>query len=176
MKTLQLQPMDDLHSPPTAARFCPSSTAKRRAILFALLVTLPPFVRAQTYSIEWFTVDGGGGTSTGGVFTVSGTVGQPDAGTMSGGGFTLSGGFWGIVAAVQNPPAPFLTVIRTVTNTVAVSWPGPEAGWKLQATPVLPAAPAAWTELPPPYLVSGTNLLFIEPVPVGNKFYRLHKP
>ncbi len=30
-------------------------------------------------------MDGGGGASTGGVFTVSGRLGQPDAGTMSGG-------------------------------------------------------------------------------------------
>ena len=38
----------------------------------------------QSYSIDWSTIDGGGGTSTGGVYTVSGTIGQPDAGTMSG--------------------------------------------------------------------------------------------
>jgi len=30
---------------------------------------------AQSYSINWSTIDGGGGTSTGGVYTVSGTVG-----------------------------------------------------------------------------------------------------
>ena len=35
---------------------------------------------AQTYSIDWYTIDGGGGTSTGGVYSVSGTIGQPDAG------------------------------------------------------------------------------------------------
>lgn len=34
---------------------------------------------AQSYSIDWFTIDGGGGTSTGGVYSVSGTIGQPDA-------------------------------------------------------------------------------------------------
>jgi len=34
---------------------------------------------AQSYAIDWFTIDGGGGTSTGGAYTVSGTVGQPDA-------------------------------------------------------------------------------------------------
>ena len=40
--------------------------------------------RAQTnYSIDWYTIDGGG-TSTGGVYSASGTIGQPDAGAMSG--------------------------------------------------------------------------------------------
>lgn len=41
------------------------------------------------------TIDGGGGTSTGGVFELSGTFGQPDAGAeMTGGDFALTGGFW----------------------------------------------------------------------------------
>ena len=37
---------------------------------------------------------GGGGTSTGGVYSVSGTIGQPDAGLLTGGSYTLAGGFW----------------------------------------------------------------------------------
>jgi hypothetical protein len=60
------------------------------------------------YSIDWSTIDGGGGTSTGGVYSVTGTIGQPDAGKMSGGNFTLDGGFWGLVAAVQTPGAPWV--------------------------------------------------------------------
>ena len=59
-----------------------------------LLMTLTT-ARAQNYAIDWYTIDGGGGTSTGGVFSVSGTIGQPDAGVMSGGNFTVQGGFWG---------------------------------------------------------------------------------
>ncbi|HXR05029.1 MAG TPA: hypothetical protein VN836_10025, partial [Verrucomicrobiae bacterium] len=35
---------------------------------------------AQQYSIDWHKVAGGGGTSSGGTFAVSGTIGQPDAG------------------------------------------------------------------------------------------------
>jgi hypothetical protein len=33
--------------------------------------------RAQTYAINWWTMDGGGGTSTGGGYSVSGTIGPP---------------------------------------------------------------------------------------------------
>jgi hypothetical protein len=143
--------------------------------LCAAALLAPAWLFAQ-YAIPWSTIDGGGGTSTGGVYTVSGTVGQPDAGTMSGGNFTVQGGFWGIVAAVQNPPAPYLTVVRTATNTVVVSWPGPEAGWKLQSTTALLSTGSVWTEIPPPYTASGTNLVFTQATPVGNKFYRLHKP
>ncbi len=46
------------------------------------------------YDLSWYTVDCGGGTSTGGTFSLTGTAGQPDAGAMSGGTFSLSGGFW----------------------------------------------------------------------------------
>ena len=88
--------------------------------LFAGLLPLP----AQ-YSIDWYSIDGGGGTSTGGVYTVSGTIGQPDAGAMSGGNYTLQGGFWAVIAAVQTPGAPTLSIRMTATNSVIVSWPAP---------------------------------------------------
>ena len=88
-------------------------------LVFAALPLVSTF--AQSYSIDWFTIDGGGGTSTGGVYSVSGTIGQPDAGpTMSGGNFTVDGGFWGLIAAVQTPGAPLLSIARTTTNTVAI--------------------------------------------------------
>ena len=49
----------------------------------------------QSYEIAWYTIDGGGGTSTGGGFELSGTIGQHDAGgPMTGGGFEVTGGFW----------------------------------------------------------------------------------
>ena len=46
--------------------------------------------------LSWFTIDGGGGKSTGGNLEVTGTIAQPDASTaaLTGGAFTLSGGFW----------------------------------------------------------------------------------
>ena len=89
--------------------------------LLTVLLAFPAF--AQIYRIDWFTIDGGGGTSTGGVYQVSGTIGQPDAGKMSGGTYTLDGGFWGIIAAVQTPGSPLLRIVRTSTNTVLVAWP-----------------------------------------------------
>lgn len=144
--------------------------------LSAALLLATVSVPAQEYRMAWSSVDGGGGFSAGGGFVLGGSIGQPDAGIMNGGGFTLQGGFWGIVAAVQNPPAPFLSVVRTATNGVVVSWPGPEAGWCLQATTSLSTTPIRWVEIPPPYTVVSTNLVCIEPLPPGNRFYRLHKP
>lgn len=71
------------------------------------IVSAVTSAQAQFFAIDSYTVDVGGGTSTGGGggggdgFTLSGTIGQPDAGTvtMTGGGFALAGGFWAAAAA-----------------------------------------------------------------------------
>ena len=67
-------------------------------MLLALLL-LSGIALAQSgggYDLTWNTIDGGGYTfSTGGGYSLGGTIGQADAGTMSGGGYTLGGGFWG---------------------------------------------------------------------------------
>jgi hypothetical protein len=48
------------------------------------------------YDLTWYTIDGGGAmNSTGGSYSLSGTIGQPEAGSLSGGSYTLVGGFWG---------------------------------------------------------------------------------
>jgi len=66
------------------------------------------------YDLSWNTVDGGGGTSSGGSYELSGTIGQPDARALSGGGYTLLGGFWGGLLA---PPSPTPTATPTSTAT-----------------------------------------------------------
>jgi len=62
------------------------------------------------YTLDWYTIDGGGGTSTGGDYSLSGTIGQPDAGSLSGGDYTVSGGFWGrLVQALYELFLPLIT-------------------------------------------------------------------
>lgn len=71
------------------------------ARLAAVIVVAGAFVASAaagpgTFTLFWHTIDCGGETySTGGGFTLGGTIGQHDAGPeMTGGGFTLAGGFW----------------------------------------------------------------------------------
>jgi len=84
---------------------------KRTALLLALgvLLLLTPVALAQSgggYDLTWNTVDGGGAAfSSGGDYTLGGTIGQPDAGTMSGGDYTLTGGFWPGAPAQRLPAA-----------------------------------------------------------------------
>lgn len=67
-------------------------------LTLSVILILTATALAQTggdYDLSWWTVDGGGGTSSGGLFSLSGTAGQSDAGLLSGGVYTLGGGFWG---------------------------------------------------------------------------------
>ena len=64
--------------------------------LVLLMLLLAGTVAAQGgYDLSWWTVDDGGyAFSTGGIYSLGGTAGQPDAGLLSGEGYTLAGGFW----------------------------------------------------------------------------------
>ena len=66
------------------------------AIFGALLVAFLVLAAPNAFSISWWTVDGGGGVSqsTGGEYTLQGTIGQADAGSSQGGDYGLEGGFW----------------------------------------------------------------------------------
>jgi hypothetical protein len=64
------------------------------------------------YSLDWYTIDGGGGSSSGGGYSLGGTLGQPDAGLLGGGSYTLNGGFWGgVIVPVQNNYDLFLPLV-----------------------------------------------------------------
>src|SRR4051794_34492608 len=81
------------------------------------------------FDLSWSTLDGGGGTaSTGGTFSLGGTVGQPDAGAMQGGQWSVQGGFW---AATLPTPTPVQALL-----VGHVTWQGP------------PAQPSAGQQLP----------------------------
>lgn len=48
----------------------------------------------NSYEISWYIIDGNGGQEiNGGVFTISGTIGQSDTAPSSG-TYTINGGFW----------------------------------------------------------------------------------
>ncbi len=67
-------------------------------VLAAALLVPATIALAQSggnFDLSWNTVDGGGGAAGAAPYTLSGTVGQPDAGAMSGGDYTVVGGFWG---------------------------------------------------------------------------------
>jgi hypothetical protein len=66
----------------------------RSAHLVLLLMIFLTTNSGAQYELSWYTIDGGGGRSTGGSFVLTGTIGQPDAAYSTGGGYELLGGFW----------------------------------------------------------------------------------
>ena len=139
---------------------------------FALLASAICFRASAQYSIDWFKVSGGGGMSTGSVYSVSGTIGQHDAhGAMIGGNYSLTGGFWSLIA-VPAPPAPPLSITLTTTNTVLISWPYPSTGFNLEQNGTLGAT--NWVSVPNAPVQVGAQWHVVVAPPAGNSFYRLH--
>ncbi len=144
----------------------------KRFILFLGLL-IPSFGFAQQYSIDWYKISGGGGTSTGATYQVTGTIGQPDAGVaMSGGSYSLAGGFWSLISVIQTAGLPNLIVTHS-GNSVIVSWPNTSTNsYTLQQNANL-TVPSGWT--PSSYTIStnnGTCSITITS-PAGNLFFRL---
>lgn len=138
--------------------------------LLPTLITPPSTAFGQSYSIDWYKIAGGGGTSTGGTYSVSGTIGQHDAGgPMTGGNYSLTGGFWALFSVVQTPGAPTLYISHS-GNTVTVFWQD-VSRWNLQQNDNL-TTPAGWSASSGVATSNGTNYLNITP-PTGNLFFRL---
>jgi hypothetical protein len=87
----------------------------------------------------------------------------------------LKGGFWGVIAAVQTPGAPLLSIVHTTTNTVIVSWPSPSIGFTLQQN-TNSIASVNWSNVVATPFDDGTTKTVIVNPPAGNRFYRLFKP
>lgn len=145
---------------------------KKAILLLGLFV--PVSIQSQDYSVNWYKIAGGGGTSAGGTYQISGTIGQPDASTaMAGGSYAVTGGFWSLVGVLQTVGAPSLSIART-GNSVIVSWPN-TGSYNLQQNANL-ALTNGWTTSG--YSVStvnGTNNIIIT-TPTGSLFFRLANP
>jgi hypothetical protein len=143
------------------------------AIATLLLALALSAAQAQTYSIDWFTVDGGGGTTSDGTYEVSGSIGQPDAGLIVVGDYALEGGFWSDVEAVQEPGVPWLTIEWVSPVSVRVSWPASCSGYVLQEC--LGMSYGHWANVScAPQVVNGRNQVLVTPLE-GKRFYRLAK-
>lgn len=141
------------------------------AIIFCGFLHSGCCLHAQSYSVDWYKISGGGGTSTGGTYAVSGTIGQHDAGTtMTNGQYSVTGGFWALIEAVQTPGAPTLYISRS-GNAVTVSWQD-VSGWNLIQSGNLATPVGSWSASISPTLTNGTNYLTLVN-PAGNLFFRL---
>ena len=153
----------------------PWRLANRHHCLLVVVTCFTALVALGEYSIGWYSVGGGGGTSSNLQYSISATIGRPDAGgVLSGGGYSLVGGFWAIYA-VSTPGTPRLTIFVTRTNTVLVVWPSPSTGFGLQQNSGLNLG--NWVTPLEPMNDDGVNRFIVVNPSSGERFYRLqHRP
>ena len=141
----------------------------KRLGFYIVFAALGLTARAQ-YAIDWSKIAGGGGTSTGGVYAVSGTIGQPDAGgPLTGGGYSLVGGFWALPFAVQTEGTPLLAIVPFGSGQARISWTPNTPGFVLQENTNLNTT--HWVNSP-----SGASNPVTVPATLPIKSYRLRKP
>jgi hypothetical protein len=142
---------------------------KKLLILMGMLFCRTGF--AQQYSIDWYKIAGGGGTSIGATYQVTGTIGQPDAsGSMSGGNYSLTGGFWSLISVVQTAGLPNLAITHS-GNNVIISWPN-TGSYTLQQNANLATSDGWATSGYTISTANGTNSITITSA-TGNLFFRL---
>lgn len=130
------------------------------------------------FTVPWSTLDGGGGKSTGTsssgiVYSLTGTIGQFDATTtsMSGGSFSMNGGFWAQLVPSVQPDYPDLTIARLPNGDASIQWQSDATGWQLETSTDL----EDWDNLGNPITTAG--VLTVTPSPgVPKKFFRLKNP
>ena len=124
------------------------------------------------YDLSWHKIAGGGGASSGDRFTISGTIGQLDAGTQSGGNFQLEGGFWSGVQLVQVPGGPVLR-IKFVAGNAIISWPVSVTGFSLENSAAVSGA--AWNVTPQPIVDTADEHTVTVPASGVIRVFRLKK-
>lgn len=147
------------------------------------VLSVSPSAMGQTggaYNLSWHTNDGGGTTSAvGGIYSLNGTIGQPDAGAASGGAYALSSGFWGIANLFPPSPLKILSIIRLPNGQAYLECLGvPNQVNNLQASPDLnPANFASVSPLPAAANSAGTfSYQDVSSAGQAKKFYRLAYP
>jgi len=141
-----------------------------RLVVGCSMLVVGCFPLLAQYAIDWHTIDDGGGTSTNGQYSLSGTLGQPDASNaMTNGQYSVTGGFWALPQAVQTEGAPTLMIAPAGAGLAQLAWTPPSTNWVLQET--LSLNSGTWSNSP-----SGSTNPIAVPVTVPTKFYRLFKP
>lgn len=128
-------------------------------------------LQAQSLTLDWITVDGGGGTAVAPGLELQITIGQPDAGAARGGPYLLETSFWPGPFAPATPVPPALSVGRT-PDGLALSWPAALGPVVLERA-VLLGPGGAWDAVPVEPVPVGGDLRVVLSPGVGTAFYRL---
>ncbi len=142
-----------------------------RSLLPLPLLALGAAQAADSFSLDWFSIDGGGGTARGAAFELSATIGQPDAAVMQGGPFTLNAGFWPGPAPKVVAVQPVLSAGR-IGDVLVLAWPAASGAFALERSGDL-SDPSAWQGVPVQPQPVGPELQVTLPRGTATAFFRL---
>ena len=90
--------------------------------------------------------------------------------------FPVSDATYDQLMSLATPGAPLLTIaLNSQLSTINVSWPSPSTGWNLQQN-TNSVSSLNWSNVTATIQDDDTTKTLIVNPPVGNRFYRLHKP
>lgn len=146
---------------------------RARGLGILLAIALAPVCQihaSQGYALDWFSLEAGDRTSSGGSYSVAGTIGTVDVGRTSGGSFSVESG----VFYVATERVPLLSL--ALTNRVAtLYWPRSFGGFVLEQTPTLQASPLPWSKVTSSYLTNETHISVNVPMSSRIRFFRLRQ-
>ncbi len=155
-------------------------------LVFALLPGLAAPLNASVapFTLQSFTVDGGGGRGTGGTYSLVSAIGQPDASSeLAAAPYAVTGGFLAISGPIVPPAEPRLQVQPWMGGTLRISWPIAANNFVLEQAPSLPtttgaggAAGGLWSQVEESPQTSPSEIFVIVPGGTGKSFYRLRRP
>jgi hypothetical protein len=151
----------------------PAKWLLRHLRLLTLCCALPLVVHAQPATVDWFSVDAGGGASSSAQYRIASTIGQADAYLASSAQNDFLGGFWALDGAVP-APTPRLNISMASPN-VLITWPSPATGFALQENSAINDTNGWQNVLQAPSDNGGTRSVSL-PLPAGPRFFRLRKP
>ena len=146
----------------------------RRFLIVLAVIAAPMLVWADPFSVPWWKVSSGGGTSEGGSFTISGIIGQPESGvTSSGGNYSVTTGFWSRVNVIQVDGLPELKILRSAKANVVLTWTEGEAPLTIEESP--DAKPGSWSPTARQIVSVGNARQITISGATGRSFFRLKR-
>lgn len=142
-----------------------------------LVVTLAASVRSDAAdSLDWFTLDAGGGIQSSASYVINFTAGQNDVGAAAStsASYRVVTGFWALENMGPDNGLPTLRIARKEENVV-VSWPSPSTGFFLQQADSLDVIPANWVNTPGVVSDTGFEKNISIPANAARRFYRLRR-
>ncbi len=137
-------------------------------------VLIPVLIYGQ-YAVDWHTMDGGGGISAGGGYTVRATTGQPDTGTSAEGGYELISGYWHPIVLLQTHGAPTLRMTWQTGLSTHLTWNREGSdGYRLQYSDSLTSP--QWTDEPGAPQEAGDEWRVTISASANKRFFRLMRP